>query len=236
MFDFSELSRGVKACQHLVSFSSDDDKSIAASIDIPREFRGAPWNQISTWKESDTKCDRFEPKQFQKHICTSCSRFMHQHRRTAVRDAAHVLAGIDAGGGATEILAPDEIFGGLYLSGQRAVNETLFREKRIEMCVTVAKDLDRNGFKGFKRRRERAARSTNAEILELEWKDTTSQKIEWKDLEHAIEFIDRGRREGRNVLVSVCFFFQSLSLSLECSIPSCSCMFPRVQHLLIETL
>ena len=76
---------------------------------------------------------------------------MHQHRRTAVRESKHVLAGIDAGGGATEILSPDEIWGGLYLSGQRAVNETLFREENIEMCVTVAKDLDRNGFKGFQR-------------------------------------------------------------------------------------
>lgn len=153
------------------------------------------------------------PKQFQKHVCSSCSRFMHQHRRTAVRESKHVLAGIDAGGGATEILSPDEIWGGLYLSGQRAVNETLFREKNIEMCVTVAKDLDRNGFKGFRRRRNCAARATNAKILELEWKDTTSQKIEWEDLEHAVEFIDRGRREGRNVLVH-CAAGQSRSVTV----------------------
>jgi len=93
------------------------------------------------------------------------------------------------------------------------VNEKLFAEKQIQRCVTVAKSLDRNGFKGFQKRRKRAARVTKAEILELEWKDTTTQKIEWKDLENAIEFIDQGRREGRNVLVH-CAAGQSRSVTV----------------------
>ena len=95
IFDFSELSRGVKACRLLSCHVTPKPTTSTPTktLDIPREYRGAPWNQVSTWNEHDTKCDRFEPKQFQKHICSSCSRLMHDHRRTAVRNAAHVLAG-----------------------------------------------------------------------------------------------------------------------------------------------
>ena len=88
-----------------------------------------------------------------------------------MKEPMQVLRAIDARGTASRIVKsgiPDGCTGELWLSGQAGIDSTFFKNRNIKLCVTAAHGLQKR-FKTFEKRRARALKSNDAELIKLGW-------------------------------------------------------------------
>lgn len=133
-----------------------------------------------------------------------CKRVIDKHRRDAVKEPIHVLKAIDARGGPSRIVksgTPDGAVGELWLSGQAGIESNFFSKQNIKLCVTAAHGLQKR-FKTFRKRRDKALKSNDAELIKLDWEDNPSQTIDWeKELRPTLEKMHSVIVDGGSVVV-----------------------------------
>ena len=162
------------------------------------KFLGDPWDQLSSWNEKDDVCDKFVPGYPHVYKCKTCSRTIESHRRTAVHEAQYVLAAIDARGEASRVLGQGKDGKGeLWLGGQVAVSTAFFEARKIQLCCTIAVGLGH----GFRKRRSNVCSKFGTRVVELKWKDNSTQKIGQDELLKTCYEIEWYRRAGKSVLV-----------------------------------
>jgi len=205
----ADASNGVVDSSAMVSSEKTSErlteKSTASvsTSSIKKKYFGDPWNQLSSWNDSDEKCDEFVPDQFKAYKCKACGRVIDEHRRDTVKKANQVLNAIDARGGESRILdadVPKGCKGELWLGGQKGITSDFFKENNIKLCVTAAHGLNKR-FRGFNKRRRAACEASGAAILSLKWEDSETQKIEWEELRDAIGRIHATRLSGGSVVI-----------------------------------
>eukprot|EP00939_MAST-03C_sp_MAST-3C-sp1_P000638 g638.t1 len=170
---------------------------------IAKKFFGDPWNQLSSWNDTDDQCDEFKPNSFKSYKCESCGRTIDEHRRDAVKHAKEVLKAIDSRGGASRILddgTPKGCKGELWLGGQAGITKEFFKTQNIKLCITAAAGLNKR-FRGFTKRRKAACDANGAALLSIKWEDNDKQVIEWDEVREAVERIHAIRMTGGSVVV-----------------------------------
>jgi predicted dehydrogenase len=150
---------------------------------------------------SDVDCLLFAPNRLKPDMCSECYHKIFAHSSAAVKEDEQIRAALEYSNKGVKI--PSTIInekGCLYLGGYAAVlNRKWLKKNNITGIVNTAFGLEMFGPKWINGLQK--AKDNGIEFLELNWIDSREQEISATDLEKSVQFINKHRSSGGNVVV-----------------------------------